>query len=224
MFLLFLVVSVALTSCGDPSSDAGGQAPSVENAGAANASDPGDAAKEETCRRPVGISDTAESERASDRKNVLVVFFSATGTTKSVAERIASITNADIYEIKAAQKYTEDDLNWHDSDSRTTREQNDKKVRPKIGSEPVSLEGYSTVFLGYPIWWGEEPRIIDSFVETYNFDGITIIPFCTSSSSGVGRSDKNLEENAKSGKWTPGRRFGANASESSLRSWIDATL
>ncbi len=221
LFLLFLVVSVALTSCGDPSSDAGGQAPSVENAGAANASDPGDAAKEETRRRPVGISDMAESERASDRKNVLVVFFSATGTTKSVAERIASITNADIYEIKAAQKYTEDDLNWHDSDSRTTREQNDKKVRPKIGSEPVSLEGYSTVFLGYPIWWGEEPRIMDTFAESYDFSGKTMIPFCTSGSSGIGSSGKNLEKLTSGATWLDGKRFGGSVSETDLQAWID---
>ena len=117
------------------------------------------------------------------------------------AEKIAGITGADIYEIKAAQEYTDADLNWNDSDSRSTKEQNDSAVRPEIGSELISLDGYSTVYIGYPIWWGEEPRIMDTFVEIYNFDGITLIPFCTSGGSGIGRSGQNLAENAGSGTW-----------------------
>ncbi len=163
----------------------------------------------------------AEALKTNEGKT-LVVYFSATGTTKGVAEKIADITNADIYEIKASKEYTSADLDWHDRNSRTTIEQNDKSARPEIASEKLSLEGYSTVFIGYPIWWGEEPRIMDSFVEKYNFDSITMIPFCTSSSSGIGRSGENLKENAKSGNWTEGRRFGGGASESELQSWIDS--
>ena len=94
-------------------------------------------------------------------------------------------------------------------------------MRPEIGSETVSLAGYSTIYIGFPIWWGEEPRILDTFVEAYNFDGITMIPFCTSSSSGLGRSGQNLEENAGSGTWLEGKRFGAGASEDELRDWIE---
>jgi flavodoxin len=153
--------------------------------------------------------------------DTLVVYFSATGNTKAVAEKIASITGADTYEIKAAQEYTDADLDWNDSDSRTTHEQNDASVRPEIGSDPVSLEGYKTIYIGYPIWWGEEPRIMDTFVESYDFDGITMIPFCTSSSSGIGRSGKNLADNAGSGKWLDGERFGGGASEEELKSWIE---
>ena len=97
-----------------------------------------------------------------------------------MAEKIASITRADTYEIEAAQEYTDADLDWNDDDSRSTHEQNDPDVRPEIGSEKVSLEGYKTIYIGYPIWWGEEPRIMDTFVESYDFDGITMIPFCTS--------------------------------------------
>lgn len=177
---------------------------------------PATAAPEETAQ-----PQTAEPVTEQNEERVLVVYFSATGTTKRVAEMIADITGADLYEIKAAQEYTEADLDWHDSNSRTTHEQNDPEVRPEIGSDPVSLEGYTTVYIGYPIWWGEEPRIMDTFVESSSFEGITVIPFCTSSSSGMGRSGKNLEENAGSGTWLEGKRFGAGATEEELKSWID---
>lgn len=171
--------------------------------------------KEETAAAP------AESETTAEGKDVLVVYFSATGTTKDIAEKIAAITDADLYEIKAAQEYTETDLDWNDSNSRTTLEQDDKSVRPEIASDPVSLEGYTTIYIGFPIWWGEEPRIMDTFVESYSFDGITMIPFCTSSSSGIGRSGQNLAENAGSGNWLDGQRFGAGAPETEIQSWIE---
>ncbi len=167
-------------------------------------------------------SSEAQTDTSDPGKEVLVVYFSATGTTKDVAEKIADITGGDLYEIKAAQEYTEADLNWNDSNSRTTKEQNDSSVRPKIGSEAVSFDGYTTIYIGYPIWWGEEPRIMDTFVESYSFDGITVIPFCTSSSSGIGRSGKNLADNAGSGNWLDGQRFGAGASETDIRSWINS--
>ena len=165
----------------------------------------------------------AESNDSSTGNATLVVYFSATGNTRGVAEKIASITGADIYEIKAAQEYTDADLDWHDSDSRTTHEQNDPSARPEIGSDPVSLEGYTTIYIGYPIWWGEEPRIMDTFVESYDFNGITMIPFCTSSSSGIGRSGQNLADNAGSGNWLEGARFGGGASEDELSTWIDGS-
>lgn len=153
--------------------------------------------------------------------DTLVVYFSATGNTKAVAEKIASITGEDTYEIKAAQEYTDADLDWNDSDSRATREQNDPSARPEIGSDPVSLEGYKTIYIGYPIWWGEEPRIMDTFVESHDFDDITMIPFCTSGSSEIGNSAKNLEDNAGNGNWLDGARFAGGASEEEIRSWIE---
>ena len=118
---------------------------------------------------------TAEETKAG--KDVLVVYFSATGTTKDVAEKIASITNGDLYEIKPAKPYSDADLNWNDKNSRSTKEQNNKKSRPEISSGTVDLSGYKTVYIGYPIWWGEEPRILDTFVESYKFDGIKMIPY-----------------------------------------------
>ena len=169
------------------------------------------------------IEDTSSEDSGStnDDRGVLVVYFSATGTTKGVAEKIAGITGADTYEIKAAQEYTDADLNWNDSSSRSTKEQNDSSARPEIGSDAVSLDGYTTIYIGYPIWWGEEPRIMDTFVESHNFDGITLIPFCTSGGSGIGRSGQNLADNAGSGTWLDGKRFDGGVSENEIKSWND---
>ncbi len=108
-----------------------------------------------------------EEEKDSTEDETLVVYFSATGTTKGVAERIASVTNADLYEIIPAEPYSSDDLDWHDSKSRTSIEMNDTDARPAIASDTISLDSYSTVYIGYPIWWGEAPRIMSTFVESY---------------------------------------------------------
>ena len=169
----------------------------------------------------VGDISSEVTESPEENGGTLVVYFSETGTTKGVAEKIAGITGADTYEIKAAQEYTDADLNWNDSSSRSTKEQNDSSARPEIGSDAVSLDGYTTIYIGYPIWWGEEPCIMDTFVESHSFEGITMIPFCTSSSSGIGRSGQNLADNAGTGTWLDGKRFGAGASEDEIRSWIE---
>ena len=164
----------------------------------------------------------SETPVPAAHSEVLVAYFSATGTTKGVAEKIAAITGGDLYEILAKEPYTSDDLNYNDRNSRSTTEQNDKSARPEIGSEEISLEGYTTVYLGFPIWWGEEPRILDTFVESYSFDGITMIPFCTSGSSGIGRSEQNLADHAGSGSWLEGKRFSGSVTEAELQSWIDS--
>ena len=221
VFAATVLMTVGITACGS-SADAS----TSQDSTAAETTQTQEAVSDnngEETQSPAEVTGSEEpkAENPSEGKSVLVVYFSATGTTKDVAEKIAAITDADLYEIKAAQEYTEDDLNWHDDNSRTTKEQDDKSVRPEIGSDPVTLDGYTTIYIGYPIWWGEEPRIMDTFVESYSFDGITMIPFCTSSSSGIGRSGTNLAENAGSGNWLDGQRFGAGASESEIQSWID---
>ena len=159
-----------------------------------------------------------------EERDVLVVYFSATGTTKGVAEKIAELTDADIFEIVPAEPYTSADLNWNDRNSRTSVETDDPSCRPEIDGEPVDLEGYSTIFIGYPIWWGDIPRIMSTFVESYDFGEITMIPFCTSGGSGVGQSDKHLEEQAGSGKWLKGTRLQGNISEEALMSWISEKI
>ncbi len=162
-----------------------------------------------------------EAQVPAGHSDVLVAYFSATGTTKGVAEKIATVTGGDLYEILAAEPYSTEDLDYNDSSSRTTKEQDDKSVRPEIGSKDISFEGYTTIYLGFPIWWGEEPRILDTFVEKYSFDGITVIPFCTSGGSGIGRSGSNMESLAGSGTWLDGERFSSGVSEEELQSWID---
>ena len=232
-------LTFALTACGGSSQAAATDTQAAENSAPAATEEQKETAEaaEQTEVQPEAAQETAQgqeqeaaqetaAEPASEtpvaaHSDVLVAYFSATGTTEGVAERIASVTGADVYEILAAQPYTEADLNYNDNSSRSTTEQNDKSVRPEIGSEDISLEGYTTIYLGFPIWWGEEPRILDTFVEKYNFDGITVIPFCTSGSSGIGRSGSNMEELAGSGTWLEGERFSGGVSEEELKSWIE---
>ena len=168
------------------------------------------------------LSQSISDDTASAEKGTLVVVFSATGNTRAVADMIADATGAEVYEILAKEPYSEEDLNWHDKKSRSTIEMNDPDSRPEIGSDKISLDGYSTIYIGYPIWWGEEPRIMDTFMEQYDFTGITMVPFCTSHSSGMGRSGQNLKEKAGSGNWLEGIRFTEHPSEDEVKSWVDS--
>ena len=237
-FLMIFTMVPGLAACGNTNSNGSSSAQTSEAQNtseetvttAEKESDDNSAATEETSDTAAGADSTddhasAENTSAEDttaHSDVLVAYFSATGTTKGVAERIAAVTGGDLYEILAADPYTADDLNYNDRSSRSTSEQNDKNARPEIGSVDLSLEGYTTIYLGFPIWWGEEPRILDTFVESYSFDGITMIPFCTSSSSGIGRSGQNLADNAGSGNWLEGKRFSGSVTEADLQTWIDS--
>ena len=214
VFLTALLFS-ALTACGSSAQ--------AETAGTTAVTEAQTKAAETTAAAETQTK-AAETQAPAPaaHSDVLVAYFSATGTTKGVAERIASVTGGDLYEILAAKPYSAADLNYNDRSSRSTKEQNDKSVRPEIGSENLSLEGYKTIYLGFPIWWGEEPRILDTFAEKYSFEGITVIPFCTSGGSGIGRSGRNMETLAGSGTWLEGKRFGGNVSEAELKTWIDS--
>ena len=172
---------------------------------------------------PAGVSSKAETADtpAGSGKDTLVVYFSATGTTKGVAERIAKVTDADIFELIPAEPYSDADLDWHDDKSRTTIEMNDPDCRPAIANDTVSFEGYKTVYIGYPIWWGDAPRMMSTFVEAHNFDGLTVIPFCTSGGSSIGRSGENLASQAGSGNWLKGGRLEGGISEDEIQSWIN---
>ena len=207
--LLIVLLAVSILACSTPAQE-------QTAAPAATTEQPKSAAAETPAAEPA-----EQTEALTPHKTVLVVVFSTTGTTKGVAEKIAAIEDADLYEIVPAEPYSDADLNWHDSESRTTIEQNDDSVRPAIASEAIDLTGYERIYVGYPIWWGEEPRILDTFVESYDFGTITMIPFCTSASSGIGRSGKNLAENANGGSWLDGKRFSGSVSESDLANWIN---
>ncbi len=143
--------------------------------------------EESSNNETVSTTEISESETST---GMLVIYFSATGTTKGIAEKIASVTGADL-------------------------------VRPEYEDIQVDIENdYSTIFIGYPIWWGQEPRIMDTFVESYNFEGKTIIPFCTSGSSGIESSSTNLVEKAGTGNWLSGNRFSGSATEDEIKNWI----
>lgn len=159
---------------------------------------------------------------APDAAETMVIYFSVTGNTEGVAETIADITGADTYKIEAAEPYTDADIDYNNDSSRASIEQDDPTARPAFAGEAPSLEDVKTVYLGYPIWFGQAPRIMDTFVESVSFDGITVIPFCTSGSSSIGDSAKTLEQNAGSGTWIEGQRFGAGASEDEIGNWIES--
>ncbi len=150
---------------------------------------------------------------------ILVVYFSNTGNTENIAESIVSAMGADVYEIEAVEPYTDEDLNYNDSSTRATVEQGDPTARPEIGNLLESIDEYDTIYLGYPIWWGQAPKIIYTFLESYDFTGKTIIPFCTSGSSGIGSSDDNLHSAASGANWVDGRRFSGSASSSEIAAW-----
>lgn len=163
---------------------------------------------------------TAESSSAEETK-VLVAYFSATNTTKGIAEHIAKGLDADLYEIVPEDPYTEEDLNYNDNNSRTTIEMDDPDVRPAISGSVENMEQYTTVFIGYPIWWGEAPRIVSTFIESYDFSGKTIVPFCTSGGSGIGSSAENLEQLTKDAQWLSGKRFGGGDSQDTVMEWVN---
>ena len=153
--------------------------------------------------------------------DTLVIYFSRTGNTEKIAQYLIELTGADSYVIEAAVPYTDADIKYQDDNCRANKEQNDKTVRPEIANPIASIDSYDTIFLGYPIWWGEEPRIIDTFLESYNFSEKTVIPFCTSGSSGIGTSEKNIKELVPIGNQLAGRRFPASAAKDDVKAWYD---
>lgn len=168
-------------------------------------------------------SKTAQSETNTETEGtkVLVAYFSATNTTEGVAQHIANGLNADLYEIVPEDPYTDADLNYNDDNSRSTIEMNDASSRPVISGSVENMEQYDIVFIGYPIWWGEAPRIVSTFMESYDFSGKTIVPFCTSGGSGIGSSASNLEQLTSGTTWLDGRRLNGSDSQDTVMEWVN---
>lgn len=143
-------------------------------------------------------------------KKILVAYFSAGGATASAARAVASAAGGELYEIKPAVPYTAADLDWNDSRSRSSVEMNDEACRPAIAGELPDLGQYDAVFLGFPIWWYVEPRIIDTFLESCDLSGKTVIPFATSGGSGIGRAEKSMRALCPGAKWLSGKRVGGH--------------
>ena len=203
--LLVFVLVFFLASCGGNSEN--NRASAGENA--STSAESASAATE---------SETPENDAAEQK--ILVAYFSATGTTEGVAEQIAEGLSCDLYEITPQDPYTDADLNYSDTNSRTTSEMNDENARPAISGSVSDMAQYDVVFLGYPIWWGEAPRIINTFLESYDFSGKTIVPFCTSGSSGISSSVSALKPLASGATWLEGRRFGGGVSDETVMEWV----
>ena len=178
---------------------------------------------EEADTNSENTTDTTENTSTGNGKT-LVVYYSASGNTKDVAEKIAKITEADLFEIEPVEPYTDDDLDWTDDDSRVSREHDDESLRDVelVSTTVDNWDSYDTVYIGYPIWWGIAAWPVDNFVKENDFTGKTVIPFCTATTSGIGDSGNLLEEMTGTGDWKEGERFHGGASESDISSWIDS--
>ena len=227
---LLLMISLALVcaGCGSAPAQTASEPVSAQAPEQAPTEAPAPLQEQAPTEAPASVQEsesttqTAAAEEAAEagaHSSVLVVYFSATGTTRGVAERIAALTGADLAEIVPAQPYTTEDLNYNDRTTRATVEQNTPDVRPEIANE-ISLEGYTTIYLGYPIWWGQAPRIMSTFVESHDFTGMTVIPFCTSGGSGAGRTGETLGEQAGTGTFLSSTRLSGGISDSELQSWL----
>lgn len=156
-----------------------------------------------------------------NNNDTLVVYFSRTGNTEKIAEYLIDITHADSYVIEAEIPYTDEDIAYTNSSCRANKEQNDKSARPAIAKPIESIDSYDVIYLGYPIWWGEEPRIIDTFLESYDFSDKIVVPFCTSASSGNTTSERNISNLVTIGNQLEGKRFSASASKETVKTWLD---
>ena len=210
-------VALALAACGQQS--AGGS-----SAGNQSTSQSTDQSREEVSSAAQSAAGSGADTSGTERGNVLVVYYSATGNTETVANYIAEATGGDIFEITPAEPYTDDDLNWSDENSRVTQEYADESLRDVelTTTQVENWDSYDTVFLGYPIWWGIAAWPVDGFVEANDFTGKTVIPFCTSSSSGLGESGELLAELAASGDWQEGQRFRSGASQADVAAWVES--
>ena len=209
--LLSLVMILGLAACGNSASQT--EQPSTEDTSVESKADT------ESAENGTDMENT-DNQDVQNHK-ALVAYFSATGTTKGVVEHIANGLNADIYEIVLEEPYTDADLDYNDNNSRTTIEMNDPDARPAISGSVENMEQYDIVFIGYPIWWGEAPRIVSTFVESYDFSGKTIVPFCTSGGSGMGSSAANLEQLTTGAQWLSGERLSGSDSQDEVMEWVN---
>ena len=217
---LAAVMALSLAACG--------QSETADDSQAANQSQ-----EETSTPAPTPIPENGEDTSAPDASEpedsqsgenggVLVVYYSATGNTEAVAGYIAEATGGDLFELEPAEPYTDADLNWTDENSRVTLEHEDESLRDvELVADTVdNWDSYDTVFIGYPIWWGIAAWPVDTFVEANDFTGKTVIPFCTSSSSGLGQSGELLAEMAGTGDWLEGQRFRSSASQEDVTEWV----
>ena len=227
--LMSLVMALSLAACGgnenSSSSQVSSAAPESSAAESSASESSSEASSEISSEAPSSseVSSQVQAGETASGSNVLVVYYSATGNTAEVAQYIADSTGGDLFEIQPVKPYTDDDLNWTDDNSRVSQEHADESLRDVelVADTLENWEQYDTVFIGYPIWWGIAAWPVDGFVEANDFSGKTVIPFCTSSSSGLGESGQLLADMAGTGDWQEGQRFRSGASQEDVQSWIE---
>ena len=219
--LLMVTMLLSLAACGSTSNEPEIKPDSASSAVDSNTQAEADATPDtsvpsssETSTEPSGDN----SEPSDSGSRVLIAYFSATGTTKKIAEYAADAASADLYEIVPAEPYTADDLNYNVSNCRANAEMNDPSSRPEISGGVTNMADYVIVFIGYPIWWGEAPRIVSTFIESYDFSGKTVVTFSTS--GGSGHNDRSIKELASGANWVTGARLKSNSSQSDVADWI----
>ncbi len=222
LFILMMgTLLCGLTACGDhpEAANAGSSQPSVSERSAEPSEDSQQLEEQEESR--VTESEPILLETEESGNNALIVYFSATGNTRSVAETLADMQGADLYEIVPEQPYTAEDLNYNDRTTRATVEQNDATARPAISGGVDRIEDYQVLYVGFPIWWGDMPRICYTFFDTYDLSGKTIAPFCTSGGSGISRARQSIEELEPSATVTEGLQTNTSNAANDLSAWLN---
>lgn len=215
--LLAATLTFTLAACGGDGGRSSDEAASDHSARAAGSDD--------GAGRSAQAGTPGDSEATENETKALVVYFSATGNTKAVAETIAGLQGADVHEIVPEQPYTDEDLNYNDKGSRATAEQNDPEARPAISGSIEDIAGYDVIYVGYPIWWGDMPRILYTFFDTYDLTGKTIAPFCTSGGSGLSGTPEtigSLETGATVLEGLHVRDSAAGSAEEKVSEWLDS--
>lgn len=221
VLLMAVVMTMGLvTGCGTGSTESG--TASKGNSSSANTSSESKGTGSSTTASESKNDNSSSKKTTGGSGKVLVVYYSATGNTKAVAESIADATGGDTFEIEPKEPYTNDDLNWTDDNSRVSKEHDDESLRDvELKTTTVkNWESYDTVFIGYPIWWYVAAWPVNTFVKNNDFSGKTVIPFCTSASSGIADSGQLLADMAGTGDWQDGERFSSGASESEVADWV----
>ena len=221
--LLALTMGLTLAACGGQNLDSEGQETTAPTESTASQSEP--AASSDASDAPEQSQESQGEEPTGESEKILVAYFSATGNTEAVAQILADQLEADLFEIVPAQPYTDADLNYSDDSCRANQEQNDPDARPEIAAAVDSMEDYDVVLLGFPIWWGQEPRILDTFVESYDWSGKTVAAFCTSGGSGIGTAESNLQELCGAqANWAGSQRFSQGADGYTVADWLSGLV
>ena len=152
---------------------------------------------------------------------ILVSYFSASGVTKQVAQKIANVVDGDLMEIEPVVKYSDADLDWHNKQSRSSKEMTNRQSRPAMIKKDILLDQYDTILIGFPVWWYTAPTIINTFIESYDFSNVTLIPFCTSGGTGIDGCEKDLKESYSQYQWKKGKRFIGNEDNLQIQNWIN---